>query len=78
VLLSSHHHPSLFGLAPPGAETPVFGLMYRPIHLEATAMAVSPAPRERILEFSDGVSYRMHLDCATIWQAECERRTVSG
>jgi hypothetical protein len=26
------------------------------------------------MDFSDGVSYRMHRDCSDIWQAEREQR----
>ena len=37
---------------------------------------ITPYDVEYEMDFSDGVSYRMHSDCAAVWQSECERRAA--
>jgi hypothetical protein len=37
---------------------------------------VTPYDVEHEMDFGDGTTYRMHRQCAEIWQAECERRAA--
>ena len=39
---------------------------------------ITPSDVECEIEFSDGVTYRMHRECTVVWEAECERRAAIG
>ena len=40
--------------------------------------SITPYDVEYEIDCADGVKYRMHRDCATIWQAECSHRAASA
>jgi hypothetical protein len=49
------------------------GRGYRCVACDRT---ITPYDVEHEMNFGERVTYRMHRDCAALWQAECERRAA--
>jgi hypothetical protein len=52
---------------------PGYGRGYRCAACDST---ITPYDVEHEMDFGGGVTCRMHLACAHIWQVECERRAA--